>query len=180
MSIERITDLCRAFAAARQDVAQEVATAQALIDGIKAKYTPEIAARTAAMATVYDELHAEIAADPALFAKRKTLVLFGIKVGFVKGRGKLVWKKTEQVVEAIKKHLADQAWVLIQTKEVPAKAALNNLTAAELRKIGVTIEEAGDQVVIAPQDGDLDKLVAAILGDPATVDDAATPSEEAA
>lgn len=180
MSIERITDLCRAFAAARQDVAQEVATVQALIDAIKAKYTPEINARTAAMAAVYDELHAAIEADPAQFAKRKTLVLFGVKVGFVKGRGKLVWKKSEQVVEAIKKHLPDQAGVLIQTKEVPLKGALNGLSAAELRKIGVTLEEAGDQVVIAPQDGDLDKMVAALLGDPATGDDDATPSEEAA
>ncbi|SBW11972.1 conserved hypothetical protein [uncultured Alphaproteobacteria bacterium] len=179
MSIERITDLCRAFAAARQDVAQEVATVQALIDAIKAKYAPEIATRTAAMAAVYDELHAVIEAEPALFAKRKTLVLFGIKVGFVKGRGRMIWKKSEQVVAAIKRLLPEQQAVLIQTKEVPVKAALNALPAADLRRIGVTIEDAGDQVVIAPQDGDLDKMVAALLGDPATGDDAA-PSEEAA
>lgn len=178
-TLEHISDLCRTYAAARKDLAQEVATAQELIDQIKAKFAPEITARTEAMAAVHDELYAALEASPGLFAKRKTQTLFGIKVGFVKGRGKLIWKKAEQVVEAIKKHLADQAGVLIQTKEVPVKAALNGLSAAELRRIGVTLEEAGDQVVIAPQDGDLDKLVAALLGDPATGDDDA-PTEEAA
>ena len=67
------------------------------------------------------------------------------------------------MVARIKKHLPEQADVLIRTKEAPVKEALAQLTAAELKKIGVTIEDAGDTVVIKPVDSEVDKLVDALL-----------------
>ena len=36
---------------------------------------------------------------------------------------------------------------------------------AELKRIGVTVEETGDQIVIKPTDSEVDKLVNALLAD---------------
>lgn len=179
-SLDDITNLCRTFAAARRALAQDVEAAQTEIDKVKAEHLEIISARTRDVAQVYDELFAAIEQSPGLFTKPRTQTLFGVKVGYAKGRGKISWKDRDQVVALIRKHLADQADLLIKTVEKPVKAALNGLPVSDLRRIGVTVVEAGDQVVIAPQDGDLDKMVAALLGDPATGDDDATPSEEAA
>ena len=64
---------------------------------------------------------------------------------------------------------------MIRTVEEPVKDALAQLPAADLRKLGVQVEEAGDHVYIKAADSDVDKLVAAILKEGA-VDEA----EEAA
>lgn len=170
-TLEDIANLCRTLAAARDQLGREVAAAQAEIDKIKADHMAVITARSRDVADVYDALHDAVETSPGLFAKPKSQILYGIKVGYTKGRGKITWKDSDQVIALIRKHLPEQAELLITTKEAPVKSALNGLSAADLRRIGVTVVEAGDQVVIAPQDSDLDKLVAAILGDPATDED---------
>ena len=43
------------------------------------------------------------------------------------------------------------------------KEALAQLSAAELKKIGVTLSEAGDQTVVRPVDSEVDKMVDALL-----------------
>jgi hypothetical protein len=67
------------------------------------------------------------------------------------------------VVARIKKHLPEQADVLIKLKETPVKDALAQLSAAELKKLGVTVSEAGDQVVVKPVDSEVDKMVDALM-----------------
>ena len=87
----------------------------------------------------------------------------GIKVGYAKGKGALSFDDADSVVARIKKHLPEQADVLIRTKEAPVKEALAQLSAAELKKIGVTLSEAGDQTVVRPVDSEVDKMVDALL-----------------
>jgi hypothetical protein len=167
-TMEDITNLCRTLSAARNALAQDVALAQAEIDAVKAAHLPGITARAKDVSEVFDALYEAVEANPGLFAKPKSLTLFGIKVGFAKGRGKIAWKDSDQVIALIKKHLPEQADLLIATREAPVKSALNGLPVADLRRIGVTVTEAGDRAIVIPQDGDLDRMVAAILGDPST------------
>jgi hypothetical protein len=176
-SFETISDLARTLSAARRDLAQAVATAQAEIDAVKSAHIPTIQQLTTDVANVADMLYAAVEASPGLFTKPKTQVLFGIKVGFAKQPGKISWADVNQVVKLIKKHLPDQADVLIKTTEKPVKAALNGLPGTDLKRIGVTVTDAGDRAIVTPVDTDLDKLVAALLGDPATGD---ASEEEAA
>ena len=104
--------------------------------------------------------------NPALFAKPKTLILHGIKVGYQKGKGKLDWDNDELVVRLIKKHFDEDTWeVLIKKTEKPRKDGLNGLDVKDLRRIGVTAEDTGDQVVIKPTDSEIDKLVDALLAE---------------
>lgn len=88
-----------------------------------------------------------------------------MKVGYQKGKGTISFEDADSVVARIKKHLPDQADVLIKLKETPVKDALAQLSAADLKKIGVTVSEAGDQVVIKPVDSEVDKMVDALLKD---------------
>jgi hypothetical protein len=102
----------------------------------------------------------------------------GIKVGYKKGTGKIEWEDADQVVKLIKKHFPDQADVLIISSEKPAKDALAQLTAAELKKLGVLVEESGDVPFIKDTSSEVDKLVAAFLKDEAT-DEEQAPAAQA-
>ncbi len=55
--------------------------------------------------------------------------------------------------------------MLIATSERPAKEALANLTAAELKKLGISVTDGGDAVFIKPADSAVDKMVDALLKD---------------
>ena len=89
--------------------------------------------------------------------------MYGVKVGFEKGKGRIEWDDDDTVVRLIEKHFPEQADILIKTKKKPAKKALAQLSVAELKKLGVTVEETGDQVVIKSTDSEIDKLVTALL-----------------
>ena len=102
-----------------------------------------------------------------LFAKPRTRLFHGIKVGVVKGKGKLSWEDDAAVIRLIRKHLPEQAETLIRVRETPSKTALAELTVAELKKLGITVAEAGDEIVAKPTDSEIDKLVAALLEDDA-------------
>lgn len=121
---------------------------------------PEIQRRAEQIATDEKALADLVEKNPELFTKPKTKVLHGIKVGFRKKPGKMSWKKTANVVARIKaKFSIKDAAKLIRTEEVPDKEALEKLPAQTLRALGVTVTDAGDTVVVAPTDSDLDKLV---------------------
>ena len=63
----------------------------------------------------------------------------------------------------IRKHFPDQAEILIKTTETPVRKALAMLPAADLKKIGVVMEDEGDEIVIRAADSDVDKIISANL-----------------
>ena len=101
-------------------------------------------------------LSAAIEAAPHLFTKPKTLTIEGIRVGYVKGKGKIEWDNPATVCQLIRRHLPDQADALIITKESPSKPALAALTTCQIRKIGCRLEDTGDTILIKPQDSAID------------------------
>lgn len=110
------------------------------------------------------KLQAALEGAPALFDKPKTQIFHGVKVGYRKGTGKLEWEDDAALIARIKKLLpAAQAELLIQTKEKPIAKAIQDLDAADLKRLGITVEDTGDMVLIKPVDGDVDKLVNALL-----------------
>jgi hypothetical protein len=92
-------------------------------------------------------------------------VLSGVKLGYQKAKGTLDYDDAEAVCARIRKHLPEQADVLIATRETPVKTALAQLPAADLKRIGVTLSDAGDQIVVKPVDSEVDKMVDALLKD---------------
>lgn len=158
--IERLT---KDFAEWRDQLSEAVRAATDDIAAVKRQHVVAIKRKVEAVAERQAKLKAAIEDSPELFRKPRTMIIHGIKIGFQKEKGKISWDDASQVIKLVKKHLSEQADVLIKTTEKLVKGALQQLTATDLKRIGVTIGETGDAVVIKSTDGEIDKLVDALL-----------------
>lgn len=161
--LHEIESRAKLYAEAREKLAAIVSELNAGIEALKRKAMPNLKRAVGSAAVHHDRLKELIELAPELFAKPRTVVFHGIKVGYQKGKGAIEWQDPKQVVKLIRKHYPDLCDTLIVTKETPAKAALALLTVSELRKIGVSSVDAGDEIVIKPTDSAVDKLVDALL-----------------
>lgn len=164
-SLADIERSAKHYADAREHLAGIVATMNEGIETIKRDHMKRLKKAVNEAAERHDALKSLIETAPGCFIKPRSVVFHGIKLGFAKGKGKIEWDDAEQVVRLIKKHYPEQADVLIATSEKPAKEALANLTAAELKKLGVSVTDGGDAVFIKPADSAVDKMVDALLKD---------------
>lgn len=153
------------YAAAREDLAGIVATMNEGIETIKRDHMKRLKKAVAEAAEQHEALKALIESAPGAFIKPRSMIFHGIKLGYQKGKGKIEWDDPEQVVRLIKKHFPEQADVLVAITEKPIKEALNNLSAGELKKLGISVTEGGDAVFIKPADSAVDKMVDALLKD---------------
>ncbi len=165
MSLDAIDDLARSYADRRQFLAAHLSAFEREIAAVRKRYVKELKRRVGAMADAETRLRNAVACVPELFDKPKTQIFHGIKVGYRKGKGKIEWEDDATLVALIKQKFPDHADDLIITTEVPSATGLQDLDAAELRKLGVTVEEAGEQVVVKPVETDVEKLVKALLKD---------------
>lgn len=164
-SLADIERSAKHYAEAREHLAGIVAAMNEGIEIIKRDHMKRLKKAVNEAAERHDALKSLIETAPGCFIKPRSVVFHGIKLGFAKGKGKIEWDDADQVVRLIKKHYPEQADVLIATSEKPAKEALANLTAAELKKLGVSVTDGGDAVFIKPADSAVDKMVDALLKD---------------
>lgn len=160
------------YAAARGHITAIVTALKTGIDLLKTTELPKLRKEIKTAAEHHDALKALIADAPTLFEKPKTVIMHGLKLGYAKSKGKLVIADADRTVTLIKRHFPEKADDLIKTEETPVAAALNQLTVADLKKVGVTVIDATDEVVIKPVDSDVDKLVSAFLKEATTEDEA--------
>jgi hypothetical protein len=149
----------------REKLSDAVAALNAEFEDSRRRHIRGIKDLSAALAEKASILASMIEGSPELFQKPRTLVLHGIKVGFTKGKGVIAWEDEDQVIKMIRAKFPEQADVLIRIRETPNKTALLELPVAELKKIGCTVEETGDVVVIKPVDGEVEKMVKALLAE---------------
>ena len=164
-SLADIERSAKHYAEARENLAGIVAAMNEGIETIKRDHMKRLKKAVNEAAERHDALKSLIETAPGCFIKPRSVVFHGIKLGFAKGKGKIEWDDADQVVRLIKKHYPEQADILIATSEKPAKEALANLTAAELKKLGVSVTDGGDAVFIKPADSAVDKMVDALLRD---------------
>lgn len=164
-TIETLAARAETLANARRHLGDFVGALQEGINHLRADAMPELRAQIEIATEAYNALKAEIEAHPECFDKPRTMSLHGIKFGYAKGKGGLEIADPDRTVKLIRKHLPDQADVLIATKEAPVKDALAQLPADDLKRIGVEVKGTGDCVVIRPADGEIDKLVKALVSE---------------
>jgi len=157
-----IENLTKAYAEARAALGEAVSDLDAEMVKIKRLRLRRIRSLAEKTANAHAELQAMIDDSRSLFVKPKTRILHGVKVGITKEKGKLKFD-TDVVVRLIKRHLPEKVDVLIKVTETPQKVALSGLSATDRKKIGVTVISGGDAVIIKPADGEIDKLVDALL-----------------
>lgn len=109
------------------------------------------------------ELKEAIDASRGLFERPRTQIFDGIKIGLQKQKGKITWDDGDKVVALIKKHFPEKADLLIHTEERPSKEALQDLSAADLKKLGVSVTQDSDEVLVKSTETEIDKLIAALL-----------------
>lgn len=162
-TMNEIEAAAKAVRAARDLVAQRATMLSASIEELKRKHTPGLRNAVEKQADAEAKLLALLQSAPELFKKPKSHVFHGLQVGYKAGAGSLVIDDAARVVKAIHKHLPDQAESLIKTKETPIKAAIAQLTGADLKKIGVTVNPGGEVVYLKDTLDAVDKLVASLL-----------------
>jgi uncharacterized small protein (DUF1192 family) len=162
MEIER---LCKDYSLARSALKERVEALNDEIERLKRQRLPQIRKAVEAASERQRALKIAVEESPEVFQKPKTQVFHGIEVGFRKGKGQLVWEDEEQVIKLIHKYYPDEYEVYLKVTERPIKTALAQLSVNELKKLGVTVVETGDEVIIKATDTEIDKLVNALLRD---------------
>ncbi len=164
-SMTDIENLTKTFAGARDELASRLDALREEQAAAKRRRLQGIKNALQRVQASYDELHAAVEASPQLFDKPKTRVLHGIRVGWIKQRGKLEIADTAATVKALRKLLGDEADAYIKVTESPVRSALANLPAKDLQRCGIAVADDVDAVVIKAASGDLDKLIDALIND---------------
>lgn len=162
---EHIHDLARTLSRHRADLAAKVTALNAKIEQAKDRSLPEIRELAAQVNEATDKLSDAITGNPDLFKSPKTQTAHGLRFGFSKAKGKVTFRDAVAVVKRIRQHMPKRLKDLVKITETPIKSALSKLSGDELKRLGVTVEDAGDEVTIKPLDSDIDKMVAALLDD---------------
>ncbi len=164
-SIDELETRAKAHAAARTDLTNIVTLLNAELDAIKRKRMAKLKKSVADAAETGKALLDLVAESKTLFLKPKSVILYGIKCGFKKEKGKLDIADPEQTIKLIRKHFPELADNLIAKKEAPSKEGLNTCDAATLKKIGVTVTSDTEVAFISDPTSEVDKIVSALLKD---------------
>ena len=164
VGLKEIELAARTYSGALGELRDEAATLNAAIEALKAERLPRIKKIAQRMATREVELHGMVEQSPQLFIKPRTYVFCGIEVGWEKQRGKIVFTKAKVLVDKIRKLFPDRVKELIRDNPKPDKKALGKLPVADLKRLGCTVTDSGDAVVIRSVATDADKLIEALLG----------------
>lgn len=164
ITIDQLDQHTAAYAKTRNDLAADISLLNYEIETLKLTHMPRIRRLAQQMQQHYARTVAAVELAPGLFEQRRTIVLHGIKVGYQKGRGSLEIPDKDRTVDLLIKHLGEeeaQQYLIVSKK--PDKKALAKLNTATLRKVAVDVTETGDQVIVKPVDGDVEKAVDALL-----------------
>lgn len=155
------------YAEARALVAERASLIEAEIADVLRRKLPGMRAALATAADHQAKLVAAVDENRALFVKPRTMTLHGIKFGLAKGKGAIEWTVEDHVLaERIEKMFKGEDKLLeqlIKTTKKPIAKALKELEAAELAKLGVTVEATGDYVFVKAADTEADALVKKLL-----------------
>lgn len=165
MTLAEIDDLAKAFAVEHGQLEDQVVELERLVAELRMRFLPGIKAAAASAARTKDQLSAALGCSAELFAKSpRTIVLHGIKVGYGKQRGKVVVDDEAATIARMRKLLPDeQSSLMITVRESVHKPSVYDLTAADLKRLGIRIEEDTDQIIIKLVDSEVDKLVDRLL-----------------
>ncbi len=173
-TLQELENLTKDYADAYSALCNCVETLEAELREVKRRRRPQLIKLIQAAATTKTALSLAVTASPDLFKKPKTRVLHGVCVGFRKQKGKVTFDNEGAVIRRIREQLPrDQAELLIRVQESVHKPAVYDLVAADLKRLGIKIEDDEDKPVVKSADTDIDKLVDALMAEDDGVTEAA-------
>ena len=147
------------------DLARSGRLGGALLLTIERGATPEILKAARKIAALHNDLQAAITAHPECFVRPRTMVVDGLKFGLQKQKGRISWEDDRALCERIMKLTESgaiepqQAETLIEYRPRPVAAALEQLDAKTLKRLGVTVTLDSDAPLIKTVDSDIEKIV---------------------
>jgi hypothetical protein len=164
--METIEGLAKIFSGARAELGERLNALREEQEATKRRKLQGIKNSLDRVQASYADLKDAVEGNKDLFEKPKTRVLHGIRVGWMKQRGKLEIGDEATCIAQLRKLLGEsEAEPYIKTTEKPILQALANLAAATLKRCGVKVGDDVDAVVIKAANGDIDKLIDALIGD---------------
>ena len=164
-TLQKVEALTKAFADERADLAARLRGLNDEVEKAKRSRLPGIRRAVEAAAKCHAALDGLLKENPGLFERPRTQTFHGVKVGYRKMKGEITWEADDVVVKLIRRHCPESFDALVKTVETPLKDALAQLPASELKKLGVSVENDADVVVIKPTDSEIDRAVNALLKD---------------
>ena len=165
LRLDKIEDQAREYAAANAATLRLAEALKAAIAAVCAAHVGKIKTAAQAAAVERETLMALLADAADLFAApRRSLTVDGVRVGWKKERGKVVITDEAATVQRIRERLPeDQAELLIRRVEKVHKPGVFDLTAADLKRLGIKIEDDADAPFIKDIEVPIDKLVAGLM-----------------
>ena len=164
-TMNEIEAQAKALADARQELADRLQRIKDEQEQVKRRYLQGVKNSVERVRAAHAELHALLSDAKALFDKPKTRAIHGLRIGWMKQRGKVEFDDPALVIAALRKLLGeDEAKPYIQTKETPIKDRLSELPAKDLKRCHVSVSDDTESVVIKTAGGEIDKLIDALLG----------------
>jgi len=164
-------DYARAVEARR---ALQAAVRRAVL-AVTDQYAPDLRAAVAAETDAHATLLALVEQSPALFERPKSRTVAGVRFGWREGRASIHVEDEAATIARIRRLLpAEQADLLIRTKEALHKPSVLDLTAADLRRLKIEQVPAAPAPFAKPVADATDRLVDLL------VDEAQGAAEEAA
>ncbi len=161
-------------AAQRLAVAQQALVARAnlqqaeiaaAIAPITARHLPGMEIEAEERAAAQAALLALVEAAPTLFVRPRSVVVDGVRAGYRKDEDQLDWDDEAGVIARIRAVLPELEEILVRKQESLVIDALAQLTGAQLQRLGVRQITGADRPFVTIGEGDVDKLVKAILAD---------------
>ena len=163
-TIDDIERLAAGLAAARRDLEADVRREERELAAVTQKFAPGLRRHKRFVLAAFDALHAAVDANRHLFKSPKTRTLHDIRLGLMKGKGRLSWDDEAKVIARIKRLWEpEDAAPLIKTTETLSRTALAALPAKDLKVLGVSVVDSEDEVVVKPAPSPVEKRIAALL-----------------
>lgn len=164
-SLREVEPLCARYAHWHDELQEMLLDLDAEVQMLKSARLKPIKAAIRKVAAAHGDLKDAIDSSPQLWKKPRTRVFHGVQVGMQKGRVKITWADPARVVERIKALYQDDIGLLVKVFETPVKEILQKLPAADLKKLGVSVTDSADQVVIRMVDSEVERMINTLLKD---------------
>lgn len=159
MTLDQIERLAEACSTAESHLNDEMQILDHELKEVAKSHRKVLTAAVRATKKAYADLANAVAESPELFGKPKSRVLHGIKVGYKKDKDSFEVASEEHTISRIRQQLPELEILLVKSEESVIKAALKQLTDAQLIEIGVLKHIGENKPFCEAEEGDWEKAV---------------------
>lgn len=133
------------------------------IDEVKSKYIEELKKASSEAGESYQMLLTLVESSEELFSDKKSMSINNVKFGYRKKTGKIEIDNEEFTINKLQELFPENADMYLSKKISISKKALDSLTAAELKKIGVNVIQDSSEAFVKLTDDEVQKLIDALV-----------------